>query len=104
MNFTEAGIANAKAHESLVAAWKNEASVSRRRRLRSLILKVELEQAVIAEKIEAGTASAYLPVPGNLVISIKDLLWARSCSSSFAVSAAHRASIVSWVTSIVERS
>jgi hypothetical protein len=100
MNLLEARDAMLKVRQALEIAIGGEASAARRSRLRSLVLKLEHELAVVDCRIMLDGSAGYEPVRDNFVTAVKDLHWARNMADTFAISRAEAASIVSWVASI----
>ncbi|MGI6850927.1 hypothetical protein [Mesorhizobium sp. 1B3] len=101
MNLPEAQEALLKVRDALVAAWHGEASPSRRSRLRSLVIKIDRELAIIGERMQADPSTRYMPLRGNFVTAVKDLSWVRNMADTFSISPAQSARIVSWVASIL---
>ena len=100
MNLPEARDAMLKVRQVLEIAVGGEASVARRARLRSLVLKLDHELAVVDGRIQLDASARYEPVRDNFVTAVKDLNWARNMADTFAISPTEAASIVSWVASI----
>ena len=101
MNLSEAQAALQQVSDALNAAWANEPSPARRSRLRSLILKIDVELVAIAEQKLENAAAKYGPFEGNFENAVKDLNWVRNQVDSFTVSATQAAQIVAWVASIL---
>lgn len=101
MNLVESHATLVQARSAFGNSWAAEVSPSRRRRLRSIILKLDLEILVVAERMGAAPNAVYEPVAGNLVSAFHDLKWSRNQAGTFAIAPAERGRIVSWVASIL---
>ncbi len=103
MNLAESSIALCKAREAFRHAWLSEKSFARRKRLRSILLKLDLEIGVIAERMKNNPDAVYAPVAGNFVTALHDLTWARNQAETFTIAPAERGTIVSWVASMIHK-
>ncbi len=103
MNLAEALAGLIGVRAAIDFAWSVEGSTSRRRRLRTILLRLDREIAIVTEKSALDPDVVYVPVAGNFVLIARDLIWARNQADTLAISPAERGRVVSWVASILNR-